>query len=160
MKFTGLLPAVIAITLLNPGNSSACFCSPPDFSQSIMSAKAIFSGKAVEVSPEKVVFEVEEVWKGQVHENFTLSVYQSSCHLNFKEGETYLVYALKYKDWLSGEDKWSTNQCTRTRRSIEAKEDIDRLWSLKLNMAKKWRFINAKPDNSLDAAPRQHVFHR
>ncbi len=137
MKYISLLLAFVGATVLYPGNAAACFCSPPDFSRSIMSAKAIFSGKVVEVSPEKVVFKVDEVWKGKLEEKFTLSMNQSSCNFSFKVGETYLVYTLKNKDWRSGEDRWFTNQCTRTRKIAEAKEDIDKLWSLKLNRAKK-----------------------
>jgi len=84
-----------------------------------------------------VVFKVNGVWKGKLEEKFTLSMGQSSCDFSLNVGETYLVYGLKNKDWHSGEDKWSTNQCTRTRMITEAKEDIDKLWSLKLNRLKK-----------------------
>jgi hypothetical protein len=137
MKYASLLLVVVATVILNSGNASACFCSPPDFSQSIMDAKAIFSGKVVEVSHEKVVFAVEGVWKGKVEEKITLGMNQSSCTYPFEQGETYLVYALKYKDSDFSEYRLFTNLCTRTRRLGEAKQDIKNLWSLKLHRKKK-----------------------
>jgi hypothetical protein len=137
MRYISLLLASIGAIVLYQGTAKACFCGPPNFSQSIISAKTIFSGKVVEASPERVVFQVDEVWKGQHKEKFTLTMNGSSCDFYFKVGETYLVYALKDKDWLSGEDRWYTHLCTRTRKIAEAKEDIDRLWSLKLSMLKK-----------------------
>jgi hypothetical protein len=137
MKYVSLLLVIGATILLNPGKASACFCSPPAFSQSIMDAKAIFSGKAVEVSSKKVVFAVEEVWKGQVGEKITLGIDGSSCNYPFQQGETYLVYALKHKDSYFSEYRLFTNSCTRTRRLGEAKEDIKKLWSLKLHRRKK-----------------------
>ncbi len=137
MKYVSLLLVIGATVLLNPGKAAACFCGSPDFSQSIMDAKAIFSGKVVEVSSKKVVFAVEEVWKGQIEEEITLGNDWSSCAFPFKQGETYLVYVLKYNDSYFTEHRLFTNLCTRTRRLGEAKEDIKKLWSLKLYRRKK-----------------------
>jgi hypothetical protein len=133
MRYISLLLASIVAVVLCQADANACFCGLPDLSQSIKSAKTIFSGKVIEASPERVVFEINEVWKGQLKEKFTLSVNGSSCDVYFNVGETYLVYALKDKNWLSGEDRWHTHFCTRTRKIAEAKEDIDRLWTLKLS---------------------------
>ena len=121
---------ISAAVLLNPENASACFCASPDLSRSIRNAQAIFSAKAIEVSPKIVVLEVGKVWKGRVAERLTLHSTQSSCDLRFEVGETYLVYARKYKDWLSGEYRWSTDQCARSRRMAEAKEDLLKLREL------------------------------
>jgi len=70
MKYISLLLAFVGVLVLYPGKAAACFCWPPDFSQSIMSAKAIFSGKIVEKSSEEVVFEIDGVWKGKFKGKF------------------------------------------------------------------------------------------
>lgn len=121
---------IAATTLMYPPSASACFCQPPDLTRSIRNASFIFSGKVVEISPAKVVFEIEVVWKGVARDRLTLHRYQSSCELVFENGRTYLVYALKSKDWLSGASRLSTNQCSRTRRIAEAEVDVARLLRL------------------------------
>ena len=137
MRHIILALAIIGAVLLNPEDASACFCASPDLSRSIKNAQSIFSAAAVEVSPETVVFEVEEVWKGRVAEKLTLHRDQSSCTIDFKVGEKYLIYARRYKDWVSGEYRLTTSQCDRSRKMAEAEADLVRLRGLKRQGAKR-----------------------
>ncbi|MBA3355129.1 MAG: hypothetical protein H0U18_04160 [Pyrinomonadaceae bacterium] len=119
--------------MLSPQNASACWCFPPDVTKAIRDANAIFSGTVVEVSSGRVVFDIDEVWKGNVSGRFILSYRRSSCDLNFKAGRRYLIYARKYKQMLSEEDRWSTNQYQGSKSMADTEIELRKLWRLKLN---------------------------
>ena len=131
MRHIILALAIIGAVLLIPREASACFCASPDLSRSIRNADSIFSAEAVEVSPETVVLEVEEVWKGRAAGRLILHQHRSSCTLDYKVGEKYLIYARRYKDWLTGEYRLTTSQCDRSRKIAEAEVDLARLRGLK-----------------------------
>jgi hypothetical protein len=137
MRCFSALLAVITALLLCPQNVSACFCGSPDLTKAIRNANAIFSGKVVEVSPERVVFDVHEVWKGKVSSSLVLSQRGGSCDLTFEVGKTYLIYARKYRNMLSEDDRWSTDECSGSKNMSKADKDLKRLWVLKLNRSQR-----------------------
>ncbi|GAM13163.1 cbiN domain protein [Mesobacillus selenatarsenatis SF-1] len=86
------------------------------------SSEAVFSGKIIDITTEKnnrkILFEVEETWKGVSQTEIILKDEWSSCSLNFSKGESYLVYA----DDFQGE--MTSDICNRTKALSGAGEDL------------------------------------
>ena len=108
------------------------------------------TGEKVDYETKVVKIQVEQWWKGNVSRQIFLitsstrtinSGSYGSCDFNFKEGETYLIYAN------GDDDKLKTNACMRTRKLAEAKEDLDTLGEGKEPIEKK-----DEPNKSLDAS--------
>lgn len=158
MRCFGLIVALIATIFLSPQSIFACFCGSPDVAKAIWKANAIFSAKVVEVSSERVVFDIEEVWKGHVSGTVVLNQQGSSCDLNFKAGQIYLIYARKYKHMLSAEDRWSTDVCHGSKNMADAEKDLRKLWSLKLNKPQRQAQSSPRPNNGMQRARIQHAF--
>jgi hypothetical protein len=87
-------------------------------------------GEKVEYETMVVKIQVERWWKGNVSSEVFLitntvrtanSASMPGCDFNFKEGETYLIYAMGEKDELK------TNACMRTRKLAAAEEDLSAL---------------------------------
>jgi hypothetical protein len=86
------------------------------------------SGKPIEYETMVVKFKVERYWKGEAPQEIFLVTSRtknadgtsssSSCDYDFKEGESYLIYAADKGRGLR------TNFCMRTRPLIRAEEDL------------------------------------
>jgi hypothetical protein len=109
-----------------PSISHACKCEePPSVEQELERSKAVFSGKVIDIKDEKnnrkILFEVEETWKGADESQIILLDELSSCSLDFFEGASYLVYAHDFQGDLT------TNICDRTKDLSSAQEDLLKL---------------------------------
>ncbi|WNF24674.1 hypothetical protein [Mesobacillus jeotgali] len=106
-----------------PTASHACKCvEEKTVEDELDSSKAVFSGKVIEIKNEnnnrKILFEVEDTWKGVSQTEIILEDEWSSCSTDFFEGETYLVYAHEFQGELT------TDICDRTRELSSAGEDL------------------------------------
>ncbi|WP_226641371.1 hypothetical protein [Mesobacillus subterraneus] len=106
-----------------PTASHACKCvEEKSIEKELESSKAVFSGKVIEIKTSnnnrKVLFEVEETWKGVSQTEIILEDEWSSCSTDFFEGESYLVYAHEFQGELT------TDICDRTRELSSAEGDL------------------------------------
>ncbi len=112
-------------------SSWACSCAPgftPQ--QAAAQASAIFLGKAEKVAAPsssqpfgevQVKFKVDRFWKGLTSRHVVVGTWSSSamCGYGFREGDNYLVYA-----HIDSQGKLQTSLCSRTRREVDADEDL------------------------------------
>ena len=106
-----------------PSVSHACKCvEVQSVEKELESSEAVFSGKIIDIRTEKdnrkILFEVEETWKGVSQTQIILKDEWSSCSLDFIEGESYLLYADDFQGELT------TNICDRTKELSGAGEDL------------------------------------
>lgn len=128
-KFIALiLFFILSATVITafPSVSHACKCEePPSVKQELEKSKAVFSGKVIDIKDEKnnrkILFDVEETWKGVKDTQIILLDEISSCSLDFHEGATYLVFAYDFQGDLT------TNICDRTKDLSWAQEDLLKL---------------------------------
>jgi hypothetical protein len=109
----------------------ACSCpEPPPPEDALDEADAVFTGEVLTVGsapPDRasaridVVFDVSEVWDGDVHERqgVTTESHTSMCGYPFEEGREYLVYART-----TGEGVLGADLCSRTTLLDGADEDL------------------------------------
>lgn len=117
--------------LLGPvAPARACDCDVPGVKESIEQAAAIFSGEVVKLERLKdqslrATIKVASAWKGEVGKSVEVTTAPDGgvCGYDFREGESYLVYARKERD----SDDLTTDICTRTRTLREAEEDLKAL---------------------------------
>lgn len=88
------------------------------------------TGEKVDYETKVVKIQVEQWWKGNIPKEVIMITNNTrtetsgsfgGCDFNFKEGETYLIYAT------SDDTGLRTNACTRTRKIADAEEDLDTL---------------------------------
>ena len=114
-----------------------CFCAPGPACEDTWKAAAVFVGTVVAIqkreptnredhSSNLVKISVEESFRGDVGIQVVLLTGMSTCDVNFKQGQQYLVYAQKS----SVENRLTTSTCTRTRLLSEAGEDLSYLRNL------------------------------
>ncbi len=114
-----------------------CFCSPGPVCEDTWKAEAVFVGTVVAIDrnqstnredhySNQVKITVEEPFRGDVGIQIVLLTGMSTCDVNFKVGQQYLVYAQKS----SVENRLTTSICTRTRLLSEASEDLSYLRNL------------------------------
>jgi hypothetical protein len=128
-KFIALILFVIlsaTVITAYPSVSHACKCEePPSVEQELERSKAVFSGKIIDIKDEKnnrkILFDVEETWKGVTETQIILLDEISSCSLDFFKGASYLVYAYDFQGDLT------TNICDRTKDLSSAQEDLLKL---------------------------------
>jgi len=94
---------------------------------------------AFETKLERVIFEVDRVWKGVEETNFSLLRYadkEVSCSFDFKEDERYLVFAdatsteaLRRIYLPPGVNTLDASRCLRTAPIDSAREDLQKLGS-------------------------------
>lgn len=119
-----LIAILLAVSLTTfPTVSHACKCEePPSVEQELEKSKAVFSGKVIDIknvkNNRKILFEVEDTWKGVSETQTILADELSSCSLDFIEGESYLIYAYEFQGDLT------TNICDRTKELRSAMEDL------------------------------------
>jgi hypothetical protein len=98
--FVGLL-APISLSLWRPAAALACACEQISPMEGFDRAQYVFTGTVVEAGTHSWVVEVDRVWKGR--ETLTpmarlVDVYaKMACEFFFKEGERYLVFAVRAK---------------------------------------------------------------
>jgi hypothetical protein len=127
-KFIALIFFILFPTVFTafPSVTHACKCEePPSVEQELERSKAVFSGKVIDIKDEennrKILFEVEETWKGVKDTQIILLDEISSCSLDFFEGASYLVFAYEFQGDLT------TNICDRTKDLSSAQEDLLKL---------------------------------
>jgi hypothetical protein len=131
MKKLKWAAAVAALLLLSADVALACRCPKAAASGDLSQFAAVFTGRVVEskrlAAGERVTFQVERVWKGEVTPEVSLLLQRasdpgviSSCDIGFEKGASYLVYAVRSRDGAT----LTTHKCTRTRKVAEAKEDF------------------------------------
>ncbi|WP_059173977.1 hypothetical protein [Bacillus sp. FJAT-27445] len=112
----------------------ACKCDDlPSVEQELAESKAVFTGKVIEIKEEKkfssgstiekVLFEVQETWKGPSDSHVILESSQTSCSIIFKKGEEYLVYAKQNPDF-KNKTVYTSQLCDRTVEAAKAGEDF------------------------------------
>ncbi|MBT2642458.1 hypothetical protein J7I80_09485 [Bacillus sp. ISL-41] len=106
-----------------PTASHACKCvGEPSVEKELESSKAVFSGKIIDIKNEnnnrKILFEVQDAWKGVSQTEIILKDEWSSCSIDFYKGESYLVYAYDFQGELT------TNICDRTKELSSAEDDL------------------------------------
>jgi hypothetical protein len=65
----------------------------------------------------RVLFQVTEVWKGEVKDVFTVISGPGTCRYLHEPGMGYLVFAAR---WPKGGDEYWTNRCQGTREATES----------------------------------------
>jgi len=152
-----LLPIVVSALLALCGVVHACECEPMGHSIDEMGRSgAVFVGTVTAVHKDKphavrsqkgrvlkyeeslyllFKFKVVKSWKGFDSANGSVLVrtmkahFGFSCGYDFKQGETYLVYASG-----KAKNRWlTTTRCTRTRKLEDAQEDLRDLDSGPIN---------------------------
>jgi hypothetical protein len=119
----------------------ACSCQPLHYDKSFKKqiklarreAKAVFSGKVIELTPDPrkftliVKFKVASYWKGGGGDEVTVStpLAPTICGFSFEKDESYLVYAYRLKEAALG-----TDICQRTRVLEGAEEEVKILGAL------------------------------
>lgn len=106
-----------------PTASHACKCvEEPSVEKELESSKAVFSGKVIDIkngnNNRRILFEVQDTWKGVSQTEIILQDEWSSCSIDFYKGESYLVYAYDFQGELT------TNICDRTKELSSAEEDL------------------------------------
>ncbi|MBT2636908.1 hypothetical protein [Bacillus sp. ISL-39] len=106
-----------------PTASHACKCvEEKSVEKELESSKAVFRGKILDIKNKnnnrKILFEVEETWKGISQTEIILKDEWGSCSIDFFDGESYLVYAYDFQGELT------TNICDRTKELSSAGEDL------------------------------------
>jgi hypothetical protein len=115
--------ATFALTV-KPSVSYACKCiEQKSVEEELESSDTVFKGKIIEMKQDrhsrKILFEVNNIWKGLSTSQVELIDEPSSCSIEFNEGQEYLVYAKKYEA-----DVLTTNICDRTVELTKANNDL------------------------------------
>lgn len=130
------------LLFLNFTSAQQCSCtSVAPFDETVQYSYAIFSGKVLEVnlpdsfnprdpnSYPSVAFEATHVWKGPVHETYTISTPYDSpggCEFAYVQGQEYLVYAGGGSSL--GEESFQSGLCSsRTELVTLVSDDIAQL---------------------------------
>lgn len=133
---------LLGLLFFLPAEAHACSCVPPPPPQEALEKhSAVFSGKVIKIKmpeekeimssadPVHVLFNVKEVWKGEIEKQVGVSTAMStaSCGFHFESGGEYIVYA-------SGEmDALKVSLCSRTALLFDAEEDLQSLGDGKVN---------------------------
>lgn len=123
----------VAVIAHPPGQAFACSClQPGPPMESAAQSEAVFAGTVANIAPQPagqfgggvlVTFDVQQVWKGPVGPQLTLSTSSSSasCGYEFVAGEEYIVYANAQEGMLA------TGLCSRTAPLANAAADVEAL---------------------------------
>ena len=134
------LAALSAFLLAPPSPAWACSCVPPDPPPiAFANTDAVFAGRVTQISdprwpgglvssadPVRVVFQVNDSWKGVTTTTVLIAtaVSGASCGYTFDVGRQYVVYAY------NNNGVWGTNMCTRTNDVANAAVDLTYLNTL------------------------------
>jgi hypothetical protein len=134
LKYLFPIIALFAILLVRPSPVWACSCVLPDPPPiAFANTDAVFVGRVTQINnptwpgivassadPVRVVFQVNDSWKGVATTTVTVATAASgaSCGYVFDVGKQYTVYA--YND----NGVWGTNMCTRTNEVANAAADL------------------------------------
>ncbi|CEG28817.1 hypothetical protein [Bacillus sp. B-jedd] len=120
------------VLMAAPNVSYACKCiDKPPVEQELKTSSAVFSGKVIEIREEKrnegvvekVLFEVNQTWKGPAESQIILESIQSSCSFTFRKGMEYIVYAVPNSE-TNDKTALTTGVCDRTALLENAEEDL------------------------------------
>jgi hypothetical protein len=141
LKFSKFLIGCIMISfifLMFPNKGYACSCANTSVEDAFDNVDAVFTGKVTAIKKNEketienntsivnvVTIEVTKSWKGVTEKEVTVKTSYStaSCGVHFEMDKEYLIYAY-------GDNKWSTNICTKTRLLSQAKDDVNILNTL------------------------------
>lgn len=128
----------LSFVLIRPTPCEACSCATPALDQAAARSEAVFIGKALEVKwvpdpydksgaigyKNAVRFEVDRAYKGAETTQLIVNAGtgEASCGIDFKTGESYLVFAYETEN-----HELVTRLCSRTRAVQLAVDDIDSL---------------------------------
>ncbi|HXG86613.1 MAG TPA: hypothetical protein VNI84_21525 [Pyrinomonadaceae bacterium] len=131
-KFLFVLISFATIFILTQSNVFACRCvTDPNqnldqkINDDFETAKAVFSGKVIEVIPSRINQEilvkisVEESWKENLPEEITVATDNSSCGYRFEKGKSYLVFAKSFDEY-----NLSTSKCVGNRELTTATKEL------------------------------------
>jgi hypothetical protein len=140
-----ILAVAIILSPLLYNNSLGCGCpslSNPTLEEiraarfkAFDSATIVFSGKVIELEPNKVKFQVEKIWKGDSVDEIVMVIQEkkdngnyvmTSCDYRFKSGEEYLVYAY------GAPNELRTHACSRTTLLKNAEQEMKGLDEIEL----------------------------
>jgi len=131
LKITVVLIFFIALFIkisYKPANACSCLKPPPPL-EAKERAAAVFSGTVIGQESSqfevKVNFKVRRVWKGNIGDTVSVitNTNSAACGINFRDRQSYLVYAFK------NENQLRTNLCSRTKLIDRASEDLQELGS-------------------------------
>lgn len=113
--------------------ASACSClSPPPPRTALEQSHAVFSGKVLSVEKDgdfgvAVTIEVASIWKGDLGKKVVVYTANNSaaCGFEFKEGDSYLVYASTDEE--AKDKRLTTGLCTRTKGLDAGKAEMEEL---------------------------------
>lgn len=143
MKIVKLFLCFLLVTgawlAVKPTSASACSCAAPAPVQEDLQRKtAIFSGKVRSIStpglgllhstadPVKVTFEVQDVWKGELHSKTVVYTALSSASCGYEDfavNQEFIVFAH------GNPDRLETGICERTKPLASAGEELAALGS-------------------------------
>lgn len=161
-NFTFTILVALGFLCLGLERAQACTCAPSySPSYAFESAQAVFVGTVSEIiKPEydeknpksyrrpKVVFKIQEAFKGVTEKEFTLiQGGGADCVYNFKENESYLVYAR------SGESGFYAFLCSRTAVLKNAAQDLECIRSIKTGLRSLSVFGKIRRDVGFSTTP-------
>ncbi|WP_156324626.1 hypothetical protein [Bacillus sp. FJAT-27245] len=122
---------VVALVLLaGPSVSFACDCARVlSVEEELENSDAVFTGKVLKTwegaSTQKVLFEVDQIWKGASGSQVEMSFpqFNTSCAIHFYKSEKYLMYA-KERKIHNGSPFLTAGMCGRTALVANAAEDL------------------------------------
>ena len=132
-----ILVLLIFIFFINLVVAQQCSCTNvPTFESQNEYSFAIFSGKVLEVNVTtpypSITFEATHVWKGPIHDIYTITTsydYPLGCESAFEEGQEYLVYTSGGTSF--GEEFFQSDLCSsRTEILSLSNEDVSKLNTL------------------------------
>ena len=130
--------AVVGLCIIATSNIYACWCSRDSeetrtdelFRQTIAreteSSDFVFAGRMIEEKDRKIVFETDDVWKGDFRGHITFSYdynsdFVDTCEFRFEANKSYLVYAVATLEGLR------VTACGRSGLTTTTQRDIDEL---------------------------------
>jgi hypothetical protein len=129
MKKVFLTAIATLLLLLFPVGAFGCVCIIKSPSEALKEAKAVFSGKIIDVRETDVIVQVEKVWKGELPEKFKLYTGSRSdtCNFRFESGEKYLIYAVEYTYRENDGPILKASKCLGTKNLKYAEKDLKEL---------------------------------
>lgn len=132
---------VVLLFLCNSNRVAACSCANPGSALEEMKfASAVFVGKVTAITKLKygkqAIFEVQKTWKGPNLSTIVVTTAKDSaaCGNNFQVGETWLVFALRERDF-------SSNLCSLTSPIDYAQNNLTVLGQGRIPLSKTAQFV-------------------
>lgn len=143
MKFCLYLGSLL-FALSSFANACSCIDQKLPMSEILAKNDAVFTGKAIKKSSEKLIGSQFDVVEFRIAENYKSASAKSvlvktanqsaACGFPFEEGETYLVFAYTFPDEKKSSDakvQYGTGLCSKTKAIKYAETDLQELNKLK-----------------------------